>query len=212
MKNSLSIRQNSILQFIKDFLNAHPYPPTIRAIRNGCNISSTSVVYYNLQILQRKGFIQRQREVSRGIQLIGKSPTSQDVLELPVVGYIAAGQPLHVPETVSENTDPVETVELPAFVSNGKTNLFGVRVKGDSMVDVHILDGDLVVLERTRHAEAGQMVAAEITSENSITLKRFYLEGNMVRLQPENPEHDPIIVPAQDVAVRGKVVGVMRSV
>ena len=85
MKNSLSIRQNSILQFIKDFLNEHPYPPTIRDIRNGCNISSTSVVDYNLQILQRKGFIQRQREVSRGIQLIGKSPTSQDVLELPVV-------------------------------------------------------------------------------------------------------------------------------
>ena len=165
-----------------------------------------------MQILERKGFIQRQREVSRGIQLIGKSSTTQDVLELPVLGYIAAGEPLHVPETISESSDPIETVELPAFVSNGKTDLFGVRVKGDSMVDVHILDGDLVVLERTRHAESGQMVAAEIASENSITLKRFYLDGNMVRLQPENPEHEPIIVPAQDVAVRGKVVGVMRSV
>ena len=212
MKNSLSIRQNSILQFIRDFLHEHPYPPTIRDIRNGCNISSTSVVDYNLQILERKGHIQRQREVSRGIQLIGESSNSQDVLELPVFGYIAAGEPLHVPETASANQDPIETVELPAFVSNGKTDLFGVRVKGDSMVDVHILDGDLVVLERTRHAEPGQMVAAEILSDNSITLKRFYLDGNMVRLQPENPQYDPIIVPAQDVAVRGKVIGVLRSV
>ena len=212
MKKSLSLRQNSILQFSKEFLTEAPYPPPIRDIRNGCDISSTSVVDYNLQILERKGFIQRQREVSRGIQLIGKSSTTQDVLELPVLGYIAAGEPLHVPETISESSDPIETVELPAFVSNGKTDLFGVRVKGDSMVDVHILDGDLVVLERTRHAESGQMVAAEIASENSITLKRFYLDGNMVRLQPENPEHEPIIVPAQDVAVRGKVVGVMRSV
>ena len=174
MKNSLSLRQNSILQFIKEFLNEHPYPPTIRDIRNGCDISSTSVVDYNLQILERKGFIQRQREVSRGIQLIGKSSTTQDVLELPVLGYIAAGEPLHVPETISDSSDPIETVELPAFVSNGKTDLFGVRVKGDSMVDVHILDGDLVVLERTRHAESGQMVAAEIASENSITLKESF--------------------------------------
>ena len=189
----------------------HQFPPTVRDIQGGCEISSTSVVDYNLHILQREGYLRRLPEVSRGIELVGvQRGTMMDVVSVPLIGSIAAGQPLHIPAAGDRHSDEFETMDLPSFLTGGKTDVYGLRVKGDSMIDAFIADGDLVLIEPVGQPETGDMVAAEIDMEG-VTLKRFFLEGDMVRLQPENPAMDPIIVPADRVAVRGRVVGVIRS-
>lgn len=211
VKGKLSPRQDRILEYIRGFMEDHQFPPTVRDIQGGCEISSTSVVDYNLHILQREGFLRRLPEVSRGIELVGVQRGSRmDVVSVPLVGNIAAGQPLHIPAAGDRQTDEFETMDLPSFLTGGKTNVYGLRVKGDSMIDAFIADGDLVLMEPTSQVESGDMVAAEIDKEE-VTLKRFFLEGDTVRLQPENAALDPIILPANRVVIRGRVVGVIRS-
>lgn len=211
VKGKLSPRQDRILEYIRGFMEDHQFPPTVRDIQGGCEISSTSVVDYNLHILQREGFLRRLPEVSRGIELVGVQRGSRmDVVSVPLVGNIAAGQPLHIPAAGDRQTDEFETMDLPSFLTGGKTNVYGLRVKGDSMIDAFIADGDLVLMEPTSQVESGDMVAAEIDKEE-VTLKRFFLEGDTVRLQPENTALDPIILPANRVVIRGRVVGVIRS-
>ena len=213
MVNKLSERQERILTFIKDFLDEHSYPPTVRDIQTGCNISSTSVVDYNLRILQRDGYLKRETEVSRGIELLGSNkPRVHDFVTVPVLSNIAAGEPLSVNTQENWNHENMETVDLPNFLVDGKDNVFGVRVKGQSMIDAFITDGDLVLLEPTQSAANGDMVAAWIKDNQEVTLKHFYLENGTVRLQPANPNMDPIYVPADKVSVQGRVVGVIRSV
>ncbi len=210
MKGRLSQRQQGILDFIRNFMNDHQFPPTVRDIQGGCSISSTSVVDYNLHILQREGHLRRLPEVSRGIELVGmERSSSKDIVEVPVISSIAAGEPLHVPDVSSREADEIE--QIPASLLKGRTDVFGLKVKGDSMIDAFIADGDLVLIEPRNHAETGEMVAAEIRDSESFTLKRFFLEGNTVRLQPENANMSPIIVDAKNVLVRGRVVGVIRS-
>ena len=210
MKGRLSQRQQGILDFIRNFMNDHQFPPTVRDIQGGCSISSTSVVDYNLHILQREGHLRRLPEVSRGIELVGmERSSSKDIVEVPVISSIAAGEPLHVPDVSSREADEIE--QVPASLLKGRTDVFGLKVKGDSMIDAFIADGDLVLIEPRNHAETGEMVAAEIRDSESFTLKRFFLEGNTVRLQPENANMRPIIVDAKNVLVRGRVVGVIRS-
>ena len=210
MKGRLSQRQQGILDFIRNFMNDHQFPPTVRDIQGGCSISSTSVVDYNLHILQREGHLRRLPEVSRGIELVGmERSSSKDLVEVPVISSIAAGEPLHVPDVSSREADEIE--QVPASLLKGRTDVFGLKVKGDSMIDAFIADGDLVLIEPRNHAETGEMVAAEIRDSESFTLKRFFLEGNTVRLQPENANMSPIIVDAKNVLVRGRVVGVIRS-
>ena len=210
MKGRLSQRQQGILDFIRNFMNDHQFPPTVRDIQGGCSISSTSVVDYNLHILQREGHLRRLPEVSRGIELVGmERSSSKDIVEVPVISSIAAGEPLHVPDVSSREADEIE--QIPASLLKGRTDVFGLKVKGDSMIDAFIADGDLVLIEPRNHAETGEMVAAEIRDSESFTLKRFFLEGNTVRLQPENENMSPIIVDAKNVLVRGRVVGVIRS-
>lgn len=213
MKKNLSQRQEAIVKFIREFLNDHQYPPTVRDIQQGCEVSSTSVVDYNLRILQREGYIRRHSEVSRGIELLkdsaGREVRPENVYPVPVLGSIAAGEPLHIPGA-GERSDADETVDLPTFLTNGNPDVFAVRVKGDSMIDALVADGDLVVMEPAADARNGEMVAAEIDGEE-VTLKHFFMQNGTVTLQPANSAVKPIVVPASNVQVRGKVVGVVRS-
>lgn len=212
VKGKLSPRQDRILDYIREFMEDHQFPPTVRDIQGGCEISSTSVVDYNLHILQREGYLRRLPEVSRGIELVGmQRGPKMDIVSVPLVGNIAAGLPLHIPAAGDRQMDEFETMDLPSFLTGGKTDVYGLRVKGNSMIDAFIADGDLVLMEPVSKAETGDMVAAEIDMEE-VTLKRFFLEGNTVRLQPENPTMEPIIVAADRVVIRGRVVGVIRSV
>ena len=213
MKNRLSQRQQRILEFIQRFMDEHQYPPTVRDIQNDCEVSSTSVVDYNLHKLQAMGYLRREPEVSRGIELIGEGlkGSKRGIQRVPVMGSIAAGEPLQIPDAPSYASESVDTVDLPPFLTKDRQNLFALRVKGTSMIDALVADGDLVLIEPAKHADNGEMVAAWINSTEETTLKRFYIEGDMVRLQPENATMDPIMVPAKDVSVRGKVVGVVRT-
>ena len=151
--------------------------------------------------------------MSRGIELLDgvSRGARRDVARVPVVGSIAAGEPLHVPAQDIAQDDEFESVDVPAFLTNGRQNVFGLRVKGSSMIDALVADGDLVLMEPTAHPETGDMVAAWLTDRDETTLKRFYLEGDQVRLEPANETMSPITVPAENIAVRGRVVGVFRQ-
>ena len=213
MKKQLSHRQHRILEYIGEFLDDHQYPPTVRDIQAGCEISSTSVVDYNLQILQREGHLRRLPEVSRGIELLDGVARGfrRDLSRIPVLGNIAAGEPLPIPSSGGWQSEALESVDVPSSMTKGKADVFGLRVKGTSMIDAFVADGDLVLLEPIVQPENGDMVAAWLKDVEEATLKRFYLEGDTVRLQPANAAMDPIFVPAENVAVRGRVVGVVRT-
>ena len=137
MKRKLSHKQQRILGFIGRFVDDNPFPPTIRDIQAGCDISSTSVVDYNLQILAREGHIHREAGVSRGIELLTGRPAGSrlNMVQVPVLGSIAAGEPLPIPRSDSWRTEAVENLDLPSFLTNGKPDVFAVRVKGESMID-----------------------------------------------------------------------------
>ena len=208
----LSERQSKILEFIKKFMSEHQFPPTVRDIQAGCEISSTSVVDYNLHILQRHGYLRRLPEVSRGIELLGEHAAARlNVTTIPIYGNIAAGEPLHTPSVASRHSDEFESIDVPRSMVSGEDNAYGLRVKGDSMIDAFIADGDLVIMQPIDIPNTGDMVAAELRDRDEVTLKRFFLEGGTVRLQPENATMAPIRVPAENVKVRGRVIGVIRS-
>lgn len=210
----LSQKQENILKFVEQFLEENPFPPTVRDIQSGCDISSTSVVDYNLRILQREGYLRREADVSRGIELLGgrENVSGGGVFNIPVLGYIAAGEPLHVPPSDSWHNEQIDTVEIPPFLSKGKSEIFAVRVKGESMIDALVADGDLVVLEPVDTPDNGDMVAVWLKDRSEVTLKHFHMANGMVRLQPANSAMQPVTVPAENVEVRGRVVGVIRSV
>lgn len=151
--------------------------------------------------------------MSRGIELIGEGlrGSKRDIQSVPIMGSIAAGEPLQVPDAPAYASESVDTIDLPPFLTRDRQNVFALRVKGTSMIDALVADGDLVLLEPASDASNGEMVAAWIRSKEETTLKRFYMEGDMVRLQPENETMEPIMVSAKDVSVRGKVVGVVRT-
>jgi repressor LexA len=201
MMKTLSAKQQSILRFIRDFIREHDYPPSIRDIQEACSISSTSVVDYNLKALERLGHIRRDREVSRAIELVGRRKS----LSVPVVGQIAAGIPIPVPDTF-EHQEFEDDVDVPSEVASGHDNVFALRVKGTSMIDALVNDGDIVVLEATNAWDDGDMVAAWIKSREETTLKRIYHEGERIRLQPANVTMDPIYAAADDVEVQGRVL------
>ena len=213
MKGKLSPRQERIHEFICDFMDDHQFPPTVRDIQAGCEISSTSVVDYNLHILQREGYLNRLPEVSRGIELLDRGPRGarRDMISVPILGNIAAGEPLPIPSSNSWRDEEHEVIDLPTFLTKGKPDVFALRVKGTSMIDALVADGDLVLLEPIPVPENGDMVAAWLTDRDEVTLKRFYMEGSEVRLVPANSMMEPITVPAESVAVRGRVVGVIRT-
>ena len=215
MKKKMSAKQEAILGFIQSFLEDHQFPPTVRDIQAGCEISSTSVVDYNLRILQREGYLRRFAEVSRGIELLGDyqpAGSRKNFVSVPVLGSIAAGEPLNIPSSDTWHTVEEDSIELPTFLTKGKADVFAVRVKGESMIDALIGHGDLVLMEPVEHPETGDMVAAWLSDRQEVTLKHFYMENGTVRLQPANTTMEPITVPADQVKVQGRVVGVIRSI
>ena len=211
----LTERQRDILNFIRDFQKARGVAPTHREICDHFGFSSYGTVYKHLSLLEKKGLIRRDWNQKRGVELIeqpeeraaaaalpAKRETSSGATarELPLFGYIAAGRPLDV--DVSD-----EMIAVPEHLTTRGEN-YVLKVRGDSMVDDGILDGDLVIISRRELAENGEMVVANVSGE--VTLKRLYREGDRVRLQPANSMMSPIYAAARDVAVQGVVVGLMR--
>ena len=211
----LSNRQKDILDYIEDFVQDHGYPPAIRQIQEQLDISSTSVVAYNLKALESKGMIKREGKVSRGITMSDATPMNNAGRRrgalVPLLGVITAGSPLPGPEEVA--AESAETIEIPAELAAPEKlkDVYALRVRGQSMIDALIDDGDIVLLRYQETAENGQMVAARIEDENAVTLKRFYKEGNRVKLQPANSTMEPIYVDAANVSIQGRVVGVLRQ-
>jgi len=206
---TLSTKQKQILAFLRRFRDEKDYPPTIRDIVKGCGISSTSVVDYNLKILEKEGHIRRDREVSRGIELMGRS--QKRLVRVPILGYIAAGEPIPVPTSDTWEMEPLDTVEVSSELVKGKSDVYALRVKGNSMVDALISDGDIVLMQQAATADNGEMVAAWLKSESETTLKKLYRESNRVRLQPANSQMKPIYASPKNVEVQGKVIGVLRK-
>ena len=204
---SLSTRQEAILGFINEFLQENGYPPTIRDIGKAVGISSTSVVNYNLNILERDGHIARDPEVSRGLRLVGQSVDRDDVIMLPLLGRIAAGDPIPVPG----DAVPEEHLELARGIVKDGESLFALQVQGESMIDALVNDGDIVVMKHQEVAENGDMVAVWLRDKEETTLKKFYHEGSRIRLQPANPTMQPIYASPDNVQVQGKVVMVIRQ-
>ena len=204
----LTERQRDILTFIREFQSARGFAPTHREICDHFGFSSYGTVYKHLSLLQKKGLIRRDWNQKRGVELVDSEAESaaaqaradERVRELPLFGTIAAGRPLAV-----EVSD--ETVAVPEHLTSRGEN-YVLKVRGDSMIEDGIFDGDLVIISRREEASNGEMVVANVNGE--VTLKRLYREGSRVRLQPANSMMSPIYAAARDVSVQGVVVGLMR--
>ncbi|WP_129632188.1 transcriptional repressor LexA [Candidatus Oscillochloris fontis] len=209
--DGLSTRQEKILNYIQEFFAKHGYWPAIRDIQTDLKISSTSVVAYNLKALQDKGKINRQGKVSRGITLPNTLGVHNVAHQVPLLGIITAGQPLPDPEEV--DVEAADKVDVPLDLASAEKlkDVYALKVRGLSMIDALIDDGDIVLLRRQDSANNGDMVAALLLDENAVTLKKFYQENGRVRLQPANSTMQPIFTMAENVRIQGRVVGVLRS-
>ncbi|MBI4197959.1 MAG: repressor LexA [Chloroflexi bacterium] len=208
----LSERQVRMLRYIGDFLDEHGYPPTVRDIQYACSISSTSVVDYNLRILEREGRIRRFPDISRGIEVLDGRQGRRHSTPVPLLGEIAAGLPIPVMASEDYNAfEPMDTLDVTTSMLNGEKNVYALRVRGLSMIDALVDDGDVVLVKPANEVRNGDMVVAWLKRDKEATLKRFYLEGNRVRLQPANSQMAAIYADAEDVEVQGKVVAVLRN-
>jgi len=206
-------RRQRILGFLQEFYLENGIPPTVRDIQKSCDISSTSVVDYNLDKLEQAGYINRRPDVARGIKILDQD--GQPVSNAPrvqVVGAIAAGIPIPAWSTeASESSQEFDTVEVAPELQRQHGTLFALRVKGTSMIDALIDDGDVVIIKPSDTVNNGETVVAWLKEEEETTLKKFYAEGSQIRLQPANSTMDPIYCAADNVEVRGKVVSVIRQ-
>jgi repressor LexA len=214
MGKRISEKQRRILEFVGEYLNDNGYPPSMREICSALSISSTSVVSYNLDRLEEAGYIDRDREVSRGLRLAEAGEARvmpREVLRLPLLGRIVAGKPVPVPSSDFALMGD-ETIEISRDLLGDPEGLYALEVEGDSMVDALVNDGDIVIMHQQKRVENGEMAAVWLRGEGEVTLKHFYHEGSRVRLQPANPTMDPIYVddPGR-VEVQGKVVMVIRK-
>lgn len=202
-KDKLTAKQEQVLDFIKQHLMAKSYPPTVREICEAVGLKSTSSVHAHLETLEKKGYIRRDQEKTRAIEIIdddfGFNPFSREMVNIPMVGTVAAGVPLLAEQNITEYF-PVPADMLP----NAET--FMLRVKGDSMVNMGIYEGDQLIIKRQNTASNGDVVVALV--DDSATVKRFYKENGHYRLQPENDFMEPIIV--DECSVLGKVIGLIR--
>ncbi len=209
---TLSTKQQSIIDFIRRFWADRGYPPAIRDIVAGCRISSTSVVDYNLKVLEREGYIRRHPEVSRGIKLLDRSPLLQSQAQVPIIGQIAAGEPIPVPapDTWDVNASS-ETPEVTKDFTQGKEGVYALKVRGSSMVDALINDGDIVLMQYVNVVENGEMAAIWLKAEKEATLKKVYAEPGCIRLQPANSQMQPIYAEPDNVEIQGRVIAVIRQ-
>jgi len=204
---SLSSKQQHIIDFIHRFWADRSWPPTVRDIVSGCRISSTSVVDYNLDILERKGYIRRHSGVSRGIKLLARSH-----LQVPVIGQISAGEPIPVPTPDTwDATASSETLEVTKDLTRGREGIYALKVKGSSMVDALINDGDIVLMQYVNVVENGEMAAIWLKAEKEVTLKKVYREPGRIRLQPANSQMKPIYAESDNVEIQGRVIAVIRQ-
>ena len=219
----LSRRQKEILLYIEECIASNKHPPSIREICQKCGISSTSVVDYNLRRLEEMNYIDRKSNISRGIQVlspIGALLQSASKYNIPLYGTITAGEPIFTPDNETPAEEYLE-IARSLFGTSPTKPLYALRVKGQSMIDALVDDGDIVVLAHQENADNGDMVAAQIVSDghHEWTLKRFYQRDNMVELRPANPamftEQDikqKFTFPAENVKISGKVCLVVRQI
>ena len=204
---AITKRQRQVYDFLYDFIQRNGYSPSFEEIGKGLELTSLATVHKHVTNLEKKGLLTRDYNRSRSIDLLppkGRLKQAMSVntgLVLPLLGRISAGQPI---EAIQNN----ETISLADFVRSKE--VFVLQVRGDSMQDEHIVDGDYVLVEKTKTAHNGEIVAALVDGSDS-TLKRFYKEGDKIRLQPSNAAMKPIIVPAIDVQLQGRVIGVLRK-
>lgn len=205
-KPGVSKTRNRVLKFIGDFIDDRGYAPTVRDIAKGCNVSSTSVVQHHLNILERQGYIRRDRELVRSIQLTSRP----NIVSIPLLGNIAAGEPIPVPSSDIWASEAVETIEVSDDLTRGK-QVYALKVRGLSMVDAMLDDGDVVLMEPATTADNGDMVAVWLKDSQEVTLKRIYIEPGRIRLHPANRLMEPIYSEPDNVEIQGKVIGVIRK-
>jgi repressor LexA len=194
-------RQKEVLDFISGFVQRNGYSPSFEEIAHGLNLRSLATVHKHITNLQNKGLLLRAHNRSRSIDVLPPRSKAKAGERFPLMGRIAAGLPI-------ESMENAESISLGDIV--GAREVFALQVRGESMRDEHILDGDFVFVERTQTAREGDIIVALVRGAET-TLKRYYIEGNMVRLQPSNVEMDPIYVPAGQVAIQGRVLGILRK-
>jgi repressor LexA len=207
MRKKLTARQQEIYDFLSTAIRDHGYPPTIREIMDAFGIASTNGVRTTLAALEKKGYIRRHAMLSRGIELTDyferDTAMAGDIRQIPLIGRVAAGEPILATENI-ESTLSVDS----GFVPSG--DVFALQVQGDSMQKAGILDGDIVFARQQSSAQQGEIVVAIIDEE--ATVKRYYKDGNQVRLMPENDAYEPILVSpiTESFRIAGKIVGLMR--
>jgi repressor LexA len=220
-------RHTKILAFMESYQKQFRYPPSIREICEETNISSTSVVNYYLDQLEKWGYIKREKNISRGITMLkdafnkmiddGVAPIVdriEDLIRIPIVGRIVAGLPVPVPASDLSYFDPESVIDIARSMLPQREKMeeiFALEVQGDSMIDAMVNDGDVIIMKKAREAKNGEMVAVWLLDKDETTLKYFYLEGGRVRLQPANKTMQPIIIDdPKTVQVQGKVLMVVR--
>lgn len=201
----LTDRQNYILQVLKKLIAKKGYPPTVREIGEAAHLSSPATIHFHLNKLEEKGYIKKRDNKNRTIEILVPNEyleKDDGIVEVPLLGKVTAGTPIEAIET------PNEYFSLPASLITTKNEVFTLKVSGESMINVGIYDGDILIVEKRNTARNGETVVA-MNKENEATVKTFYKEKNHFRLQPENDTMEPIIL--KEVTILGKVIGLYRK-
>lgn len=201
----LTKKQDDVLDFVKEYIVSHGYPPTVREIGEALGLSSPATIHSHLQRLKEKGYISIDKAKNRAIELLVENEFqshNDNVVEVPLLGKVTAGSPIEAIER------PNEFFSLPAYLIPNRKEVFTLKVSGDSMINAGILDGDIAIIQRQNTANNGEIVVA-MTDEYEVTVKRFYKEQGYFRLQPENDRLEPIIL--DNVTILGKVIGLYRQ-
>ncbi|HBL23942.1 MAG TPA: repressor LexA [Deltaproteobacteria bacterium] len=199
--------RESILEFIRTFRRDNGYSPSVREVARHCGIKSPSVVQYHLDQLQQTGFITKDKDRSRSVGVVGETGQAAEV---PLLGVIAAGQPIGVPSVDKWSSEAERMIDVPREIMKGRKDLFALRVRGNSMVDAMIADSDIVVMEQADTIKNGDVAACWLENEQEVTLKKVFFEKDRVRLQPCNPYMLPMYHDAANVRFQGRVVAVLR--
>jgi repressor LexA len=210
-QETLTESQQRILSFINTYVTQHDMPPTIREIQKGAAISSTSMVSYHLKALEKANLLNRRERSSRGV--VVKDPTRvtlRDMVNIPIVGRIVASAPAPTPDADALR-DSENTVQIARSLVGNADGLYALEVKGNSMIDALINDGDIVVMKRVTDVKNGDLAAVFLTDRNESTLKRVFHEGKRLKLKPENPTMKPFYVDARVAQIQGKVMCVIRK-
>jgi repressor LexA len=203
----LSPKRHQLLDFIRRFIQEKGYGPTVREILQARQISSISLVQRDLKVLEREGYIRRDPNVGRSIVL---AETPWNTVRVPLLGYIAAGQPIPVPQSDTWHQKPWEMLEVPTDMVSDKGDVYALEVQGLSMIDALIDDGDVVIMQATNTVNNGEMAAVWLKMEQEVTLKKVYREQNRIRLQPANSQMQPMYHSPENIEVQGRVIGVIR--